>query len=87
MPILPETYSKLTQTEKSSKTYLKPIIIPDPPTAHINDCSKVILHDLIRQLKSFVWVYIDFLDQLDEWMTDLLFHTNRPKHLTFKYEH
>ena len=33
-----------------------------------------------------VWVDIDLFDQLDESITDLLFHTNRPKILTiYKY--
>ena len=81
--LLPETYCKLTQTEKSSKIYLKPIILTyhikytnslnkwllksdiawlsyitkallkpiitsNLQTAQINDCSKMILHDLVR---------------------------------------
>ena len=33
----------------------------------------------------FVWVYVDFLDQLDEWFTEFFFHADRPEHLTFKF--
>ena len=53
-------------------------------TACINGYSKVKLHGLVRPL-NFISLGMDFLDPLDEWITDLLFQTNRFKHLTFKY--
>ena len=50
----------------------------------INDYSNVRLHGLVGQL-NFISLGADFLYPLDHTITDLLFQTNRSKHLTFKY--
>ena len=75
LDILLETYCKITYHAKLNL-----------PTAHVNDCSKVIVHELVRSLKLIcLGLYMDFLDELDQWITDLLLRANRPKHLTYKY--
>ena len=71
MPILPGTYYELTQIEKSRETYLKPIAISNLPTALINHCWKVILHDVdIAWLKLFCLGMYKFLGpagRMDHW--------------------
>lgn len=85
--ILPKTHSKLKRTDKSRKTskisYLPKLNLP---TTHIIDCLKVIAHDLVRSLKlsclgiswmEFMVSWMDLLEELDQWITDLLLHTNK----------
>ena len=52
--------------------------------ACVNDCSKIKLHGLVGPL-NFISLGTDFLVHLDQPIIDLLFQTNRSKHLTLKY--
>ena len=53
-------------------------------TACVNDCSKENTA-LISLTTKLISLGMNFLDPLDQQITDLLFQTNRSKHQTFKY--
>ena len=53
-------------------------------TACVNDCSKE-KTALLSLTTKLISLGMNFLDPLDQQITDLLFQTNRSKHQTFKY--
>ena len=55
-------------------------------TVRANDCSKVKLDGLVGPL-NFISLVMTFVDPSAQRITDLLFQTNRSKHVTFKYWH
>ena len=81
-PIVNTTDMEQRSNQEQFETY--DYIFSNLPEACVNDCLKVILHDFVRSLK-LICLGMDFLDYLDQQSTDLLFHTNMPKHLTLKY--
>ena len=45
------------------------------PTACVNDCLKVKLHEMVTSLLKLIVLGMDFSDHTDQWITDLSFET------------